>query len=78
MSMNPQKEQLTGRRVRRNYPQEFRREAVGMIEREGMTTTDSNHSQSVAENIMDRDFAAKKRGKKLVSDLTYVATDEVL
>ena len=42
-----------------------------------VTTTDSNHSQSVAENIMDRDFAAKKRGEKLVSNLTYVATDEV-
>ena len=40
MSMNPQKEQWTGRRVRRNYPQEFRREAVGMIEREGMTTAE--------------------------------------
>ncbi|MEI6541394.1 MAG: hypothetical protein WCO86_17995 [Planctomycetota bacterium] len=43
-----------------------------------VTTIDSNHSQSVAENIMDRDFAGKKLGKKLVSDLTYVATDEVL
>lgn len=42
-----------------------------------VTTTDSNHSQSVAENIMDRDFATKKRGQKLVSNLTYVATDEV-
>ena len=40
MSLNPQKEQWTGRRVRRNYPQEFRREAVGMIEREGMTTAE--------------------------------------
>ena len=41
-----------------------------------VTTTDSNHSQPVAENIMDRDFTAEKPGEKLVSDLTYIATDE--
>ncbi len=32
MSLKPQKEKLTGRRVRWNYTEEFRRDAVGMIE----------------------------------------------
>lgn len=41
-----------------------------------VTTTDSNHSLPVAENVMDRDFTAEKPGEKLVSDLTYIATDE--
>lgn len=52
MSMNPQKEQLTGRRVRRNYPQEFRREAVGMIEREGMTTAEVSRRLGVNVNLL--------------------------
>ena len=34
MSLKPQKGKLTGRRVRRNYTEEFRRDAFGMIERE--------------------------------------------
>ncbi len=41
-----------------------------------VTTTDSNHSLPVAENVMDRDFTAEKPGKKVVSDLTYIATDD--
>jgi putative transposase len=41
-----------------------------------VTTTDSNHSEPVAENILDRDFTAEHPGEKLVSDLTYIATDE--
>ena len=41
-----------------------------------VTTTDSNHSLPVAENVMDRDFTSENPGEKLVSDLTYIATDE--
>jgi transposase InsO family protein len=41
-----------------------------------VTTTDSNHAHPVAENVLDRDFTAEKPGEKLVSDLTYIATDE--
>lgn len=52
MSLNPQKEQWTGRRVRRNYPQEFRREAVGMIEREGMTTAEVSRRLGVNVNLL--------------------------
>ncbi len=41
-----------------------------------VTTTDSNHSLPVAENVMDRDFTAEKSEEKLVSDLTSIPTDE--
>ena len=41
-----------------------------------VSTTDSNHSLPVAENILDRDFTAEGPGQKVVSDLTYIATAE--
>jgi putative transposase len=43
-----------------------------------VSTTDSNHSLPVAENILDRDFTAEGPGQKVVSDLTYIATAEGL
>ncbi len=39
-------------------------------------TTNSNHDLPVAENILNRDFVAEAPNQKLVSDITYVATDE--
>lgn len=39
-------------------------------------TTDSNHSHPIAENLLDREFTANALGQKLVSDLTYISTDE--
>lgn len=39
-------------------------------------TTDSNHSHPIAENLLDREFTANVLGQKLVSDLTYISTDE--
>jgi len=41
-----------------------------------VNTTDSKHSLPVAQNILDRDFTASGPGQKLVSDLTYIRTDE--
>jgi putative transposase len=41
-----------------------------------VNTTDSNHSLPTAENVLDRDFTASGPGQKLVSDLTYIRTDE--
>jgi hypothetical protein len=40
MVSKPREEKLTGRRVRRNYTEEFRRDAVCMIEREGLTAAE--------------------------------------
>ena len=39
-------------------------------------TTDSNHSFSVAENHLSRNFSAKRSGLKWVSDITYIPTKQ--
>ena len=39
-------------------------------------TTNSRHSLPVAENILNRDFNADRPGEKMVSDITYIPTDE--
>lgn len=37
-----------------------------------VTTTDSNHNHPVAENILNRNFKAKKPNEKWASDITYL------
>jgi len=39
-------------------------------------TTNSKHNLPVAENILNREFAAERPNQKWVSDITYVWTDE--
>ena len=39
-------------------------------------TTNSRHSLPVAENILNRNFYADRPGQKMVSDITYIPTDE--
>jgi putative transposase len=39
-------------------------------------TTNSRHGLPVAKNVLDRDFKADKPGQKMVSDITYIPTDE--
>ena len=39
-------------------------------------TTYSDHDLPVAENVLSRDFIAEHPGEKMVSDITYVPTDE--
>ena len=41
-----------------------------------VSTTDSQHGLPVAENILDRDFAATALDQKWACDITYVPTDE--
>jgi transposase InsO family protein len=41
-----------------------------------VTTTDSNHDNPIAENVLCRDFQAEKPNEKWVTDITYVATME--
>jgi putative transposase len=40
------------------------------------STTDSNHQQPVAPNILDRQFAADLPNQKWAVDITYIPTDE--
>lgn len=39
-------------------------------------TTNSRHNLPVAENILNRNFTANAPGQKMVSDITYIPTDE--
>lgn len=39
-------------------------------------TTNSSHNLPVAENILNREFTANSPGQKMVSDITYIPTDE--
>ena len=39
-------------------------------------TTDSNHTQPIADNVLCRVFKAEKPNEKWVTDITYVATLE--
>lgn len=39
-------------------------------------TTNSNHSLPVAENLLNREFKTERPNEKLVSDITYIATEE--
>ena len=41
-----------------------------------VVTTDSDHSFSVADNLLDRDFAATAPNQKWVADITYIPTLE--
>ncbi|AKD02118.1 integrase [Pontibacter korlensis] len=41
-----------------------------------INTTDSNHSLTVAENYLNRDFTAARPAEKWVSDITYIRTEE--
>ena len=44
--------------------------------RKFVVTTDSNHTQPVAENLLARDFTATAPNQKWLTDITYIATQE--
>ena len=46
------------------------------VARKFIATTNSNHRLPVAENILNRDFSVDKPNEKMVSDITYLWTDE--
>jgi putative transposase len=46
------------------------------VKRKFVITTDSDHAEPVAENILDRDFSADRPNEKWVADITYIATAE--
>lgn len=41
-----------------------------------VTTTDSNHSHPVAQNIVDRNFNPSEKNETWTADVTYIPTDE--
>jgi len=44
----------------------------GVCPRKFKVTTDSNHSEKLAPNVLDRDFTAKNPNEKWVTDITYI------
>lgn len=46
------------------------------VARKFKATTNSKHSLPVAENILNRDFTVDKPNEKMVSDITYLWTEE--
>jgi len=46
------------------------------IKRKYVVTTDSAHSQPVAENLLDRDFEVEQPNRRWVADITYIRTVE--
>jgi len=49
---------------------------AGKHKRRFVCTTDSDHTQPVAENILKRDFTASRPNEKWLADLTYIETRE--
>ena len=49
---------------------------AGLPARKFQVTTDSNHAQPIAANVLNRDFVATRPNKKWVTDITYVWTGE--
>jgi putative transposase len=46
------------------------------VARKFKATTNSKHSLPVAENILNREFDVERPNQKMVSDITYLWTDE--
>ena len=46
------------------------------VKRKFVRTTDSNHAEPVAENLLDRDFTASRPNEKWVADITFIPTRE--
>ncbi len=46
------------------------------VKRKFVVTTDSDHYEPIATNVLARDFNAEKPNQKWVADITYIATQE--
>ncbi len=44
------------------------------IKRRFIVTTDSNHTLKIAENLLNREFTARKPNQKWAADITYIPT----
>ena len=48
----------------------------GVSPRKFRVTTDSDHAHAIAQNVLDRNFEAKRPNEKWATDITYVWTSE--
>jgi putative transposase len=58
-----------------NIMREMKLHAKAQRRRSFTVTTDSNHLEPIAPNVLDRDFTAAAPNEKWVADITYVPTD---
>jgi transposase InsO family protein len=72
--LREQGERVARKRVARLMRQSGLKGAVPRKRR--VVTTDSKHQHPIAENLLDRQFAATAPNQKWVSDITYIDTDE--
>ena len=49
---------------------------ISKSSRKYKATTNSRHSLPLADNILNRDFTSARPNMKMVSDITYIPTDE--
>ena len=47
-----------------------------LVKQKFVSTTDSNHTYSVCENLLDREFEVAELGKVWVSDITYIRCND--
>lgn len=47
-----------------------------VLKRKFVVTTDSNHTFSIAKNVLNRDFESLQIGKKWISDITYIRVND--
>ena len=47
-----------------------------VLKRKFVATTDSNHSFSIAKNVLNRDFKSLQIGEKWISDITYIRVND--
>lgn len=73
MINNESKKPVNHKRVERIMSENCIRSRVA---KKFKATTNSNHKLPVAENILNRDFSVDKPNEKMVSDITYLWTDE--
>jgi transposase len=73
MSTKSREEKLPGRRVRRSFTEEFRRDAVAMVEREGLTAAEVSRRLGVNVNLLRK--WREKSGKGIDVSATDVETE---
>lgn len=47
-----------------------------VLKRKFVVATDSNHTFSIAKNVLNRDFESLQIGKKWISDITYIKVND--
>lgn len=77
-NMTAELNRKTGKRVNHKRVERIMREngICSKVTRKYKAATNSRHGLPVAPNVLDRDFTAERPAQKMVSDITYIPTEE--